>query len=407
VYESNFGNGLYKCGFLEYSFDCIDCYFGYNLRGCQNCFLSINLRNKQYYFLNQPCTKEEYEKKIKEFFDWSSEAIENAKNIFEKEKLKAIRNPLFQKNCSNCSGGDIMYSKNIQFGFDGEYSEDSKYVYPKFTNVFNSMDTNKMGYDRSDYAYMTIGCAGLNNCKFCDTCWNNNNLTYCNLCFSSNDLFGCVGLKHKKYCILNKQYTKEEYGAIVSRIISSMKNNGEWGKFFPAKLSTFAYNETTAQEYTPCTEKDAKKLGYLWRVFETKDYKITLETKNIPKKIEDVTDAILGEVIKCEHKGNCTDQCTTAFRITPQEFNFYKQMNFPLPSLCPNCRHHRRLAQRNPLKLWKRKCQCAGEKSENGIYTNTAKHVHEGKCPNEFETSYSPDRKEIVYCEQCYQQEVI
>ena len=82
-------------------------------------------------------------------------------------------------------------------------------------------------------------------------------------------------------------------------------------------------------------------------------------------------------------------------------------MNLPLPRLCPNCRHYQRIKQRNPLKLWKRQCQCAGQKSENGIYQNTIKHSHENQpCPNEFETSYSPDRKEIVYCEKCYQAEV-
>ena len=29
-----------------------------------------------------------------------------------------------------------------------------------------------------------------------------------------------------------------------------------------------------------------------------------------------------------------------------------------------------------------------------------------GKCTNEFETSYAPERPEIVYCESCYQKEV-
>jgi hypothetical protein len=41
------------------------------------------------------------------------------------------------------------------------------------------------------------------------------------------------------------------------------------------------------------------------------------------------------------------------------------------------------------------------------VYENTAKHDHENRCPNEFETSYAPDRKEIVYCEACYLKEVI
>ncbi|MFH1162189.1 MAG: hypothetical protein V1696_02855 [Candidatus Jorgensenbacteria bacterium] len=46
-----------------------------------------------------------------------------------------------------------------------------------------------------------------------------------------------------------------------------------------------------------------------------------------------------------------------------------------------------------------------GEK--NGVYTNTAIHQHgDGPCPNEFETSYAPERKEIVFCERCYNAEM-
>ncbi|MEI6281073.1 MAG: hypothetical protein WCP17_03715, partial [bacterium] len=51
------------------------------------------------------------------------------------------------------------------------------------------------------------------------------------------------------------------------------------------------------------------------------------------------------------------------------------------------CRHQERISKRNPHKLWHRKCMKDG-------------------CQNEFETSYSPERPEIVYCENCYNQEV-
>jgi hypothetical protein len=47
------------------------------------------------------------------------------------------------------------------------------------------------------------------------------------------------------------------------------------------------------------------------------------------------------------------------------------------------------------MKLWHRFCMC-----EKG------NHEHKGSCKNEFETSYSPERQEIVYCEKCYQKEV-
>lgn len=43
------------------------------------------------------------------------------------------------------------------------------------------------------------------------------------------------------------------------------------------------------------------------------------------------------------------------------------------------------------------------------VYKNETKHKHHktGRCPNEFETTYAPERKEIVYCEQCYREEVV
>jgi hypothetical protein len=110
-----------------------------------------------------------------------------------------------------------------------------------------------------------------------------------------------------------------------------------------------------------------------------------------------VDDSILQETIGCQHEGKCTHQCTTAFKIIGEELSFYRRMNLPLPRLCPNCRHYERLAQRNPLRLWHRGCMC-----------DKATHQHgTGHCSNEFETSYAPERKEIVYCEQCYNAEVV
>ena len=39
---------------------------------------------------------------------------------------------------------------------------------------------------------------------------------------SSSDCFGCVSIRNKKYCILNKQYTKEEYEELLPKIIAHM-----------------------------------------------------------------------------------------------------------------------------------------------------------------------------------------
>ena len=82
-------------------------------------------------------------------------------------------------------------------------------------------------------------------------------------------------------------------------------------------------------------------------------------------------------------------------------------LHIPIPRLCHNCRHVKRVRNQNSMKLWHRKCQCNVKKSDNGTYQNVVQHFHGDKpCPNEFETSYSPDKSEIVYCDKCYLQEV-
>ena len=170
----------------------------------------------------------------------------------------------------------------------------------------------------------------------------------------------------------------------------------KYGEFFPVELSPFCYNETIAQEYFPLTKVEALEQGYRWKDKDERDYKIDIESENIPDDIKGVNKDIIGKVIECEHKGKCNEQCTEAFKIIEDELSFYRKMNLPLPHLCPNCRHYTRQKQRNPVKLWDRSCMCDKENHFHG----------EDKCEIEFETSYAPDRLEIVYCEKCYQAEV-
>ncbi len=78
--------------------------------------------------------------------------------------------------------------------------------------------------------------------------------------------------------------------------------------------------------------------------------------------------------------------CKKDFIIEP-ELRYYRMMKIPIPQICPNCRHYQRIKMWSSVHLWHRKCMKPG-------------------CANEFETSYAPDRPEIVYCESCYNQEV-
>jgi len=84
--------------------------------------------------------------------------------------------------------------------------------------------------------------------------------------------------------------------------------------------------------------------------------------------------------------------CKQNFNIEEDDKSFYLRISVPYPTFCPMCRAQRRLAFRN----------------ERGLYKNLGTHIHEGSpCPEQFKTGFSKDSDTIVYCEKCYQQEVI
>ena len=92
---------------------------------------------------------------------------------------------------------------------------------------------------------------------------------------SCEDCFGCIGLKKRKYCIFNKQYSKEEYFELKDRIIEYMRGTKEYGEFFPIEMSPFPYNITMAQRFFPLTKDDVLSRGGKWREEEDKkDFKI-------------------------------------------------------------------------------------------------------------------------------------
>ena len=418
-YENVSSKENYKTFFSVNSFSCSNSSFLYDCRNCSSCFGCANLRNKQFYIFNKPYSKEEYQNKLKEFDLGSFSNLLKFKDIFRNLYLKSLHKYANISKAFNGIGDNIDSVKNCFYCFDiTNNAEDCKFLNWGGLNLKDSYDCGPGTGVSSDLMYETFD-SGIqsSNLFFTSVVYGSHNIQYSFNCHNSSNLFACVGLRNKQYCIFNKQYTKEEYEQLVPKIIEHMNNMPyvdkkgrvyKYGEFFPPELSPFAYNETIAQEYFPLTKEQTIEQGYSWKDPEERNIQITLKTEDILDHIKDTTDDILNQIIGCEHKGQCNEQCTEAFKIIPQELEFYKKMNLPLPRLCPNCRHYQRIKQRNPLKLWHRQCQCNGTKSENGIYTNTIPHAHGTElCPNEFETTYSPDRKEIVYCEHCYQQEVV
>lgn len=410
----------YRVFFSKDSESCQDCYFMRNCVGCSNCFGCVNLHNKQYHIFNQSYTKESYLQKLKElgFSPQSYISVENFRrkirdfwNLFPVKFTHGAHNV-------NVSGDYVYNSKNAQASFHIREVEDSKFcAHLVVPSARDSYDWTQYGENGELIYEMLQGGGGIHNDHFGWCIWRQTrNIEYGVLNVNSSECFGCVSVKNKEYCILNKQYTKEEYRTLVPRIIAHMNEmpyfdkkgrTYRYGEFFPINLSPFGYNESVAQEEFPLDPVEVVAEGYAWINMEKYkgEYRITKEASDLPDTIYDVGDDILQQVIRCS-------QCGRPYRILPQELIFYRNQNLSLPRYCVECRYGNRMQDKNPLKLWHRKCTCAGGQSDPSTgsgytYTNQTQHFHgTDPCPNEFETSYAPDRREIVYCEFCYQAEV-
>ncbi len=409
--ELSYGNvNTINCYKTFFSVDCESCHDIILCRdcvGCNDCVASIGLRNKSYCIFNIQYGKVDYQKKLIEFGLSSYDNFENLKDQAYKHWLKYPQKFIHAKQNLEITGDYIYESKNAKNCYRVRDVEDSKFVANILSGpVKDCYDYTNWGENAElVYEAMIVGI-GASNIKFCvQTFENVQDISYSVFCHNSSDLFGCVSLRKKKYCILNKQYTKEEYEELVPKIIKHMNEmpyidiNGciyKYGEFFPPSFSHFPYQITQANEFFPLKEGEAKSKGFLWYETVKQDYKITLKNKDIPDNIKDIDENILNEVIECAHLGSCEHECTGAFRVIETEFSFLKKMSIPLPRLCPNCRHYQRLSFRNLPSLYDRICACDKTTHQHG----------ENNCELEFETSYAPNRPEIVYCEKCYQQEI-
>ena len=378
IYDSIFLEHSYNCQNCYYSTGLTECYFCYDCKGCTNCFMCVNLRQKSYCILNQQYTKEEYEEIIKSYKLDTYSGRERAKKEFSEFLSKQIRRFANIRNSVSCTGDGLFNCKNTKDSFFGRGCENMRFLW-RGNELKDCYDITPGG--NSSECYEALTADDDYRTLFSIYSLKSQDLAYVENCHSSKYLFGCVGLKHGKYSILNKQYQKEEYFKLREQLIEHMKSTGEYGEFFPTKLSHFGYNETVAQEYFPLTKEEAIEKGYKWwdNLQKTTGQETTIPEK-IPDSINDTGDMILNEVLACI-------KCKRNYKIVKDEFLYYKKHSIPLPRKCFYCRNSERLKFENPMKLWHRRC------------------MNEG-CTNEFETSYSPDRSEIIYCESCYNKEV-
>ena len=410
-YGSFWLKNSYQTHFSTRGMENASSWFLFGCSGMTNSFGCVNMRKKSYCIFNKQYARQEYEEKIKamKLNTWSG--LQKAKTEAYAFALKfpvAYLNGILN---NDVTGEYVSESKNVHYGYLVNGGKDLKYVqYLQVPGSEDSHDITIWGHSNI-LAYENCQSGlGISNSHFLKSSWSEViDSEYCMDCRGVSNCFGCVGLKNKKFCIFNKQYSEAEYYVLRKKIIEHMNTAPyvdkkgrvyKYGEFFPAELSAFEYNVSLAQEHFPLTKEQTLQEGYGWYEQPASDYKTTIKPENIPDAIEDVPDSITKEILECI-------QCKKAYRIIDMELAFLRQEKLPIPRQCIDCRHNERISQRAKAFLYHRACECKGGGSGNGIYQNATKHSHgESPCTNEFETSHGKESSEIIYCHPCFYEEV-
>ncbi len=378
-YEGIASKGCYQCQFFKNCRNCSDCFMIENCINCNNCLECFGLRGKEYCYRNKYIGKEKFEQIKNELYPLNSAKISESQKQLDDLKIGLPHLHAYIIASEDCTGDTIFNSKNCKHCFDIDECEDSKYLCycPKGEH---SQDTTFNAPDGLQWSYEMCCAVGNHTCMANYLSWYSSNAYYCFEFHNSHHLFGCAGMKNKKYCIFNKQYSQEEYEQIVPRIIEHMTKTGEWGEYLSIDISPFAYNETKAHEEFPLAKDKVESNGWRWREEkeEMPQVEKIISAEQLPENIDEIPKDILNWAIRCQ-------KTNKPFRIVKQELDFYRKMKLPIPHLHPDERHLKRVASRNPRKLWKRHCD---------------------KCSKDIQTTYAPERPEKVYCEECYLKKV-
>ncbi len=316
-------NECYDVQFSEFSKNCTTSRFLSNCNNCVDCYQCVNLRDKQYCIQNDQYTKEGYDARMKEI-DLSS--YQHLKREYALWKKFLDSQPIQAEHAVNCEDSTGTLLKNCRSCiFCSNLSNAEQCVNSFGNNQVECCDTSGEG---SEGGIMNVGFLDSQRVAFTMVAEHSYDIWYSQQIFQSHDCFGCLGLKKSAYCILNKEYTREEYVRLKDRIIEHMKNRGEWGQYFPAQYSPFCYDDTNVVGVLDSEFQDyrvvAQQMGLRTRTSAEEKTPGAVGVAEMKDRCDEWGTSDLDRVWACEKSGR-------AFKITSQELRLYQRMRVPVP----------------------------------------------------------------------------
>ena len=318
----------YKVFYSRYIQNSDNIWFSTNLVGCKECIGCDNLNNVSYHINNKKHAKEEYFEKKKEILNdkWS---------FLEKyTSLKIWGNNI---GCQNINDGNALFNcfdlSNATHSFNVKWGKNL--IFTGWVHwVEDAYDICGWWSPSSHDIYGVAGVSGDN--VYCSSHIIGSNIFYSYYLENCSYCIWCIGLKNRSYCILNKQYTKEEWKILSDKIFSQMESEWTLWEFFPWSINPYYFNDTIAGMLWEFTKQEVKAKWYMWRDDEIK---VDIPDSSDIISVEDlkgyewyspdwewkINPEILKKVIR--------DIEWNYYRIIEMEYDFLMKHALPLPRL--------------------------------------------------------------------------
>ncbi|MBT4917328.1 hypothetical protein HN709_04125 [Candidatus Peregrinibacteria bacterium] len=206
-------------------------------------------------------------------FDFDRSFFEQFKELME----VVPKVNLLQLNNENCEYNNLVGLSKNTYMSPGSYCVEDCYYCRKSQHSRDCVDCNFI-----DHSELLIACIN------CNKCYGSRNLINCNNCrdcayladsTGCENCFMCASVSRKKYCIKNKQYSKDEYEKIVSEKLMGdpdvlLNEFLEFSKTIPKK----ALNKINCEKCTGDYIQNCKNSEECYDCFDLEDCKYLVES---------------------------------------------------------------------------------------------------------------------------------
>ncbi|PJC37419.1 hypothetical protein CO046_00620 [Candidatus Peregrinibacteria bacterium CG_4_9_14_0_2_um_filter_53_11] len=228
-YECVDCTGLYSCSYLQDCHNCTEVHHSVDCLNCRNCFGCVGLRQREFCIFNKQYSEEEYRMKVAALRKKSPAEL---LCVFNEEFKSSPRLYRHGFKTHDDSSGDYLnkssaahQSFNISSTIGALYSCDIWATGGEASTVIDcDMSSNLTNCYQCHNTHRSSDCLFLEGSTGCI------DSEYLIDCLNCQNCFGCVYLKDKQYCLLNRQLTRDEYLHLLPQVKAALREAGYYGR---------------------------------------------------------------------------------------------------------------------------------------------------------------------------------